>query len=446
MRPSIRYRLIVLLSGAVVTIGAAQAWLCYRGSLAEANIYYDRQMQVLADAVAATVGIHGAQIDPTSLHPPGASGFNVMIYPTSAGAAGLPTAFSTQSNDGNGIRVYRVISNGATIEITQPVNVRSSMARSMAIGTTWPIFALAPVLLLAVWIIVGHAVAPVRVASRLLAGRQARELAPLDDSRIPDEIAPLVVELNRLFARVQDLLEARERFIADAAHELRSPLAGLKLQIQAFALTPGGASPGEARGRDERWTAKLGRLDEGVERLQRLVEQLLTLARTEGGDTTAHTVALGSVTRQIVDEFIDRAAMRGVRVDLEIGFESEIPGPRAAVHVLVANLLDNAIKYTAPGTQVLVSICDEVAGPVLTVEDAGSGIAPIDRERVFDRFYRVPGTDGVGSGLGLSIVRAAATGMGARVSLADSRLGGLAVRVHFVAMDDRAGHGAVVTN
>jgi two-component system OmpR family sensor kinase len=240
-------------------------------------------------------------------------------------------------------------------------------------------------------------------------------------------VRPLVHELNLLFGRVRTAFDAQQNFVADAAHELRTPLAALKLQ----ALSLERADTEEAR------KVAVGRVTAGVERATRLVEQLLVLARQEAGASEGAKPApvdLADLARRTVGEMVGVAQAKGVDLGVEHVEEARVLGQGGALAILMRNLVDNAVKYTPAGGTVDVAVRHEDGTAVLTVEDSGPGIAAEERERVFDRFYRIAGSEAAGSGLGLAIIRAIAERHGAKLSLdASERLGGLLVRVTFPA-------------
>jgi two-component system OmpR family sensor kinase len=246
----------------------------------------------------------------------------------------------------------------------------------------------------------------------------------VSENDLPDEVRPLVQELNLLFGRVRTAFEAQQHFVADAAHELRSPLAALKLQ----ALSLDRAEDAHAR------AVAIGRLTAGIERATRLVEQLLVLARQESGgaEQKFDSVNLADLAKRTMGDMVGAAQARHIDLGLVHVDEASVAGQGDALLILLRNLIDNAIKYTPAGGSVDVEVRQTERGPVLCVEDSGPGISPEERERVFSRFYRVPGSSAGGSGLGLAIIKAIAERHGATLALEQSeRLGGLKVKVEF---------------
>jgi two-component system OmpR family sensor kinase len=237
---------------------------------------------------------------------------------------------------------------------------------------------------------------------------------------------------------VRHAFEAQKNFVADAAHELRSPLTALKLQAQTLRRVEGDPAAREAA---------IARLNLGLDRAIRGVEQLLLLAREEAGSAqpaSAGPVDLQQVVHLAVADTLPQARLKQIDLGLAEGPTAQavppVSGQLEALRVLLRNLLENAVKYTPPGGQVDVSLDLEESRPVLRVEDSGPGIAPENRSRVFDRFFRASDTaQETGSGLGLAIVKAIAERHGAVLALGESsRLGGLKVEVRFASGAPRA--------
>jgi signal transduction histidine kinase len=254
-------------------------------------------------------------------------------------------------------------------------------------------------------------------------GLQMGTLAPLGTKNLPLEIEPLVSELNRLLDRLQRAFSTQRAFISDAAHELRSPLTALRLQLQLLDRAPDEAARLEAR----------GRLGAAVERAIHLVEQLLALARSEPQETAAdfQLADLSVAAAQGIQDAHDLAVARSIDLGLDAAAQLRIRGDPEELRTLARNLVDNAVRYTPPNGSVQVRTRSTAKDAVLEVTDNGPGIAPADRERVFDRFYRRAAAQESGTGLGLAIVKAIAERHGAAVLLAEAPGGGLHVTVNF---------------
>lgn len=430
---SLRMRLLVFLLAAIVLAGAVQGVLAYRSALDEADALFDYHMQQTALALRSGLPMDAQGLGP-GLDPEDENhefivqvwtNEGLRIFESAVGAA-LPQiavlGFTNVQARGGTYRVFSMQTRSQVIQVAQNMAVRQGMARSLALRTLAPLAFMAPLLVLAVWWGVSRSLAPVERVRRQLAQRQADDLSPVSDAQLPDEVQPLVSELNLLFERVQRAFDAQEHFVADAAHELRSPLAALRLQLQGL----------QRAGDDTARAAAIERLSAGIDRATRLVEQLLTLARQESGSTASEPVDLRAIAQLALADVAPAAQARSMDVGLLDSEAATVPGNVEALRMLVRNLLDNAIKYTPPGGQVDVQVRADNGHAVLTMEDSGPGIAPEHRERVMQRFVRETAEGAPGSGLGLAIVLAIAQRHGAVVALDSSpRLGGLRVTLRF---------------
>lgn len=303
--------------------------------------------------------------------------------------------------------------------------VRQEIASSIALRVLIPVFALLPVLALLLWYAVGRALSPLHRLAREVQGRKAQHLAPVDADYAPLEIEPLVKALNDLFLRFHKAFENEHRFTSDAAHELRTPLAGLKTQAQV-AL--------RAADSDSRRNA-LQYVINAVDHMSRLVDQMLILARfdPEVGVTEPVAVNLCELAGKVVAELDSMAMDRHLDVGVTDQCDMRVQGQPEALEVLIRNLVENALHYTPEGGTVEVNIGRRDDDVVLSVYDSGPGIPEAEYERVLERFYRRAGSPGRGSGLGLSIVRRIAEIHHAEIMFKKSPLGGLRVDVVFPA-------------
>jgi two-component system OmpR family sensor kinase/two-component system sensor histidine kinase QseC len=320
-------------------------------------------------------------------------------------------------------RTFSVATGERVIQVAQPLQIRQQLAADAALRSVAPLFLIAPVMALLLWWLAARLLAPLRRLTDGVKARDEQSLQPLPAAGLPDEVAPLVGALNGLLQRLGASIGAQRAFVADAAHELRSPLTALKLQMQLLQRAPDEAARQEAT----------RALTAGIDRAARLVEQLLTLARAEpGAPATAHApVDLSELVREAVAETVPFANSRGTSIELFADAPAMLQGDAAALRALARNLADNALRYAPAGSRVELRVRLDAGVPTLQVDDAGPGIAPADRERVFDRFYRHAAGDEPGTGLGLAIVRSVAQQHGATVTLGDSPLGGLRVVVRF---------------
>ncbi len=436
---SLRARLIGLLLLAIVLAAGLQVAVVYRQARAEADGIFDYHMEQMAQALRAGVGAPGLQADGREAASADGFDFFVQVWTAeglrvfqSGTGADLPQravlGFSNVNVDGTPYRVYSMQSRSQVIQVAQDMRPREAMARALAWRTVLPIAWMAPLLMLVAWGVVSTSLAPVARVRRQVAAREADELREVNEEGLPDEVRPLVHELNLLFGRVRQAFDAQKNFVAEAAHELRSPLAALRLQAQ-----------GLQRARDDT-TRELAvqRLLAGIDRATRLVEQLLMLARQQAQPSSgepAQALSLAALAAQVVAEAAPQAQARRIDLGLHEAAAGEVRGHAEPLRILLGNLVDNALKYTPEGGTVDVTVRREGTALVLAVEDSGPGIAEADRARVLDRFYRVPGSAANGSGLGLAIANAIAQLHGASLQLEPSpRLGGLRIGLRLPAL------------
>lgn len=421
---SLRRRLLSLVLAAIGLITLLQAATAYRSALHEADRMFDYHLEEVARSVHGGVPFApGADVSDYSVQVWGPDG--TALYRSNG--AELPAqavlGFSDSRVNGIRLRVYTLQTPEHTIQIAQDLDAREARARALALNAVLPVLLLAPLLMLAVGAVIGGSLAPLARMRRQVATRAAHDLSPLEAGGVPEEVQPLVQELNALFARVRGTFEAQQHFVADAAHELRSPLTALKLQLQAA----------ERAGDDAARQAATDELRAGIARSIALVEQLLALARQEGSAfALQEPVDLEELARQAVSELLPAAHARRLDLGLATDQPVQVSSSREPLLLILRNLVDNAVKYTPAGGRVDIALGRDAGGAWLAVEDSGAGIPEEERERVFDRFYRVSGSEAAGSGLGLAIVKTVADRLGAQVSLGRSAsLGGLRAEVRF---------------
>lgn len=251
---------------------------------------------------------------------------------------------------------------------------------------------------LLIWIIIGKGLSSLHRVEREVSNRAPNYLEPVEIRGVPVEIKPVVAELNQLFLRLQEAFDREKRFAADAAHELRTPLAALKAQAQVILKAKDPAAQQEA----------IKKLIHGVERTSHLVQQLLTLSRLVPEATIIEEtteVDLGKIATEVIAQLVPEAIEKNIEIEfLSEKEDARLVGNATALSILMRNLVDNAIRYTPKGGKVTVSVTAEKRHVLLSVTDNGPGIPPKLRGRVFERFFRVLGTKAQGSGLGLAIV------------------------------------------
>lgn len=438
MTHSLRGRLLWFLLAAITLAAVAQATIAYRTALHDADQIFDYHMQQMALSLRSGTPLSNDEAR-ARMEADTSSGNDDMVVQMwspdgvqmfhSVSRARLPQravlGFSNVRANGVTYRVFSIQTANQTVQVAQDLAVRRNMAGNLALRTLGPIAVMMPILMLVVWWVVSGSLQPVARVRSQVASRQADDLSPVSDTGLPDEVRPLVQELNLLFGRVKTAFDAQQHFVADAAHELRTPLAALRLQAQSL---------DRADTLDARRVA-VGRLTAGIDRATRLVEQLLILARQEAtaaSGAVTRPVDLADLARRTVADLAGVAAAKGIDLGVQQADPAAIDGQPDALQILLRNLVDNAIKYTPNGGTVDISVLSEPERVTVQVEDSGPGIPPDERERVFDRFYRVAGSEAAGSGLGLAIIKAIAERHGATLVLGESaRLGGLKALVTF---------------
>ena len=337
--------------------------------------------------------------------------------------APLAPGFADTVVDGEHWRSFTLRSPGGRwYQSGELAGIRAEIAEEIAFGTMLPLLLALPLLALFVWLAVGWACGSLRRVTDAVDERMPERMAPIALARVPREIATIIGAVNGLLVRLQDALSREKRFTADAAHELRTPIAALKLHAYNLA---------HAADADERAQSQQ-RLDAGIARMERLVAQLLALSRIESDAPPASAqgavVDLAEVARRCRDDVVAATGIDAARITLDLA-PADVVGDELLVDAVVRNLIDNAVRYAARGA-VAVRIAREGGRATLVVEDAGPGIPEQARARVFSRFHRELGSGVEGSGLGLSIVAEALQRLGGSIALDDSAaLGGLRATV-----------------
>ncbi|WP_425570322.1 sensor histidine kinase N-terminal domain-containing protein [Pigmentiphaga soli] len=304
------------------------------------------------------------------------------------------------------------------VQVAETLQKRSQLANEIIKGVIIPQFVILPLAVLLVWFGLSRGLAPLNRLQARLRARRPDDLSAIDEREVPQEIAPLMAAMNDLLHRMAASVEAQKRFVADAAHQMKTPLAGIRTQAE---LALRNASP-------EDMQASLRQLIAGAERATRLVNQLLALARAENaggpGDAAAPT-DLAAIAREQTQNWVHEALDRQIDLGLEApDMPVTIRGQPLLLAELLNNLIDNALRYTPPGGTVTVRVADDGDAALLEVEDSGPGIPEEERELVFDRFYRILGSSTDGSGLGLAIVREIAQRHGATLAVAGNSQSG----------------------
>ena len=432
---SIRVRLLLALLAALALAAAVMGAVTYRNVLAETEALFDYQLRQMALSLRDQGEMPNEQADALADEQ---LDFVVQIWTVdgrsiyaSRAHSALPArallGLADVTVQGQTWRTFSVATRERVIQVAQPRLIRQRLAADAALRSVVPLLLLAPLMALAIWWLAALTLAPLRRVAAQVRERDEQSLQALPTAGLPDEVAPLVSALNALLQRLGQSLDTQRAFVSEAAHELRSPLTALKLQLQLLTRATDDAGRAQA----------VATLSTGIDRAARLVEQLLALARSDPGAPAAamQLLDLSEVVRQAVADSVPFAESRGTEFELFADAPVTISGDRGALAMLARNLADNAVRYSPRGTRVELRVHGADGVPTLQVDDAGPGIPAAERERVFDRFYRRGSThelgDEQGTGLGLAIVRSVAERHGAEVALDDSPLGGLRVTVRF---------------
>jgi two-component system OmpR family sensor kinase len=430
MRRSLQWRLSWLLGGAILAGGLVAALAALVLAYGEAKEFQDdmlRQVGLLAARAsrgAAPAGLpHQEETDGKLSDPE--SRIVVLQLPGDPApawlAADLPAGLNTVAANGGQLRVfvYRDAPPRITV-VAQPTDTRDELALNSALRTLLPLVLLLPLLAWLIVRIVRGELAPVSLLAKHLDAQPADRPLPLADADLPAEIVPFVQAINRLLVRVGDLMDQQRRFIADAAHELRTPLTALSVQAQNLRQAGTPAAVAE----------RIAPLQDGIERAARLAEQLLSLARTQAGTAAPTAVDVSALVRELIAESLPLAEAKGIDLGLDEALPLTLAATPERLRLVLRNALENALKYAPAGGEVTVRVYGEGADAIVDVVDNGPGIPAAERARVFEPFYRLPGTTAAGSGLGLAIAYEAALQLPGTLSL-HGRTGGSGLVVRY---------------
>lgn len=297
-------------------------------------------------------------------------------------------------------RVWRQFATAVStriVQAAQPLAVRNRLAASAALRILQPVLILIAFLAIAIWFVIVQVLQPLNKTARAVSKKSPSSLTPLETKGLPYELKSLVDAINHLMKRLGDSLTAQQRFASDAAHELRTPLAGIKLQAQLLSRAK----------TDEEREKYAGRLQLGIGRATKLVEQLLTIARLDP-DASQKPMAkaqLDEIVKGVAEDLAPIALAKNISLLATANESVTVMGLPDALRLMITNLTDNAIRYTPEGGRIEIGLTQETDDALITVTDNGPGIAPNERQRVFERFYRALGTKVQGTGLGLAIVQ-----------------------------------------
>ena len=415
---SVQLRLSVALSLTIVLVAVAASAFVFVSALDEAHELQDdtlRQVAMLYDRQHMTLhypegpALEGDDEESRVIIQHLADGSQALAN----GDETLPLPLPATLVDGLatvdvGGEAFRVLvhstSRGERIAVAQEVGARDKDARESAWRSLLPFLILFPVLLLVVGDLVRKLFRPIASVAAEIDRRGEQLLHPIDEQHLPAEVRPFVVAINRLLARVAQAMDGQRRFVADAAHELRSPMTALSLQAERLAACSLQVSARE----------RLLPLCQGIERSRQLIDQLLSLAAVSRPQAR---IGVHAVYRRVLEDLLPLAEQKHLDIGVEGSADVQLLINPMDLFTLIKNLVDNAIRYTPAGGTIDLCLAQTDTGVCLQVKDSGPGISVEEHDRVFDPFYRTLGSGETGSGLGLSIVRAIAERVGARVAL-----------------------------
>lgn len=304
--------------------------------------------------------------------------------------------------------LVKTTSTGERFAVAQDTDQRDEAARDGALRTLTPFLILIPILLIIIADLVRKVFSPIKNLSQEVDARSEQDLQPIENTHLPSEVRPFILAINRLLTRVAESMEAQRRFVADAAHELRSPLTALSLQAERL----------EQASMSDLARERLAGLRQGIERNRNLLNQLLTFAKAQSAHEQPSTsVSVQGIYRRVLEDLMPLAEARHIDVGVVGEQDAQLWVTELDLLILIKNLVDNAIRYTPEAGRVDLSVTNQQDTVVLSIADSGPGISASERARIFDPFYRVLGSEQIGSGLGLSIVRAIANRTRADITL-----------------------------
>lgn len=428
---SLRARLSAFLLASAMLVAAVIGLFTYRQTLKQNEKLFDYQLRQTALSLRDQgvvedwhPGGYGEDMPDVVIQIWTLNGTTLYLsHPGTALPDRATLGFSDMNAGGTRWRLYSMAARNRVIQVGQPLELRRDLAAAAALRSLSPLLAFAPLMALLTWWLLSRELYPLKRLEREVTQRDAGSLEPVSAEQLPSEIAPVAGALNSLLARLRQAFSDQRAFVGDAAHELRSPLAALKLQLQVL----------EKAKNDADRQAALGHLHDGIDRASRLIEQLLTAARSEAGESTVTfaPVNIAEALRRVIADAFVLVQERNIDIELNAPDSVTIDGDDEQLQILMRNLIDNALRYTPECGRVRAEIVDNQIYCRLIIEDSGPGILKQERERVFQRFYRGQPGEQPGNGLGLAIVKNIAAQHHATVALSESPHGGLRVEVRF---------------
>ncbi len=431
---SLKKQLIILLVGLLSIVGVLAGSISYVLAKNDAGELLDHQMREVARSID-----EGSQLPAmqtrffTETEEERESDFVIQAWyenepvrssrPDFTLPRGNKTGFSDLTMHGNKWRTYTIVYPERTVQVSLSGEVRREIATAAALRSVLPIAGLIPLSWILVAVVVGRILKPLDAVTAAATQRDASSLDPLPADNVPQEVAPLIAEMNALLLRLGDALESQRQFVSNAAHELRTPLAALQLQIENLSL---------CQSRQDMDT-RIGELKAGVHRASHLVNQLLRMARFEAEKPSAKRNAnLGQIVKNCIGSLIPLAEKKGIDLGMVRDEEIVIQANSDALRILFDNLIDNAIRYTPSNGRIDISVISTGKKAFVEIADNSPGIPEHLLPRVFDRFFRASGQVIEGSGIGLAIVKAIADRESAEVALANRQdNAGLVAKISF---------------
>ncbi len=397
---SISRTLVLWLAVPLTLLALCGALLHYFNNVAPQVLSTDRRLKEAESALAGNLAVADRTIRFVLRDAKGRLIKGDASLPLIAVDATGKSVYQTSQIDGRNLRLLATAIDTdrgpITVTVATDIKTNEPAARYGFLSTLLWDFVQLDITLVLVWVGIRLGLRPVRKLRDEIAQRSPQDLRPILETDVPREIAPLAATLNRLFLLLRTSVQSQQQFIANTAHQLRTPITGMMAQLDLLAAEPA-AAPLQQR---------LATLQEGVRQLAHSANQLLTLARADPAVNIAakrEIIPLDAIAREVISKFLDRAVQANIDLGAELQVATVLADP-SLLDDLLSNLVDNALKYTPAGGSVTVSVGRTADRPYLCVEDTGPGIPAADRQRVRQRFYRLPNSVGHGSGLGLAIV------------------------------------------
>lgn len=414
---SIQFKLSLWISAIIILMAIFSVIISYFSALNEAGEIQDENLKQVARLVQKN------QINPL-VNDEVVEDFKILTHPLNSTLNRLTDGLHTLHIGQFNYRVLKLrLSNQQPIVIAQKTILRDEAALSGAVATALPMLLLLPILIIAAYLLIRHSFEPITSLSEDILKRNGQDLTPLLQTNVPKEILPFINSINELFDKVNHSIESQRRFIADAAHELRSPLTALTLQSERLANAEMSEIAAE----------RLNKLRQGIARASSLLQQLLSLAKAQRlTKVECAELSVNPIVLHVLEDLIPIAETKNLNIVVQSEQDLRVNMNEADLICVIKNLLDNAVNYTPNGGKINLNTFKSSSYLVIEVEDNGRGIPDNEKEKVFDAFYRILGNNFQGSGLGLSIVKAIINRVDGYITLLDSQsfTSGLKVSVY----------------